>query len=111
MSINQEIIAALAGLGPDIVPDVYTGDENEYIVFNYSSLPDDFGDDMPGEERYLIQIHLFSPPKKNRLALRRQIKQRLFAADFGWPSETNASDEDSQHFIYECECAKAAGEE
>lgn len=116
MSINQLIIGALSPLNIPVVPDVYTGQEKEYITFNYSTMGDDLADDAPRHERYLVQVHYFCPLKQNSIATRRRIKQRLFAEDFTWPDEnpgteetgsgySNQAAETAQHYIYECEIA------
>ena len=49
MSINERLTAALSGLTPSgPAADTKKGNGAEYIVFNYSMIPADFGDDDAG---------------------------------------------------------------
>lgn len=107
MSINKRLVKALEGFTADPAAEIYKGDDALYIVFNYSEIPDDFGDDDAGHNRVLVQVHLYAPPEENVVALRREIARRLFAAGFTRPSITPASDNNGQHFIFECEDAEA----
>lgn len=109
MSIEATIRTALTPIVPIVKPNVYTGSEPEYIVFNYTELPDDFADDAPQHVRYLIQVHWFVPWRDNNgVAInsgvkKKRIKQALFSADFTYPSVVNASEKDYQHFVFEME--------
>jgi len=111
MSINSDIINALSSLSLPVCPDVYDGDADEYITFNYFSQGDDFADDAPQHETYFVQVHYICPLKKNSLSIRNQIKDALFTAGFTWPTVTNAMstayarDVDEQHWAFECEYA------
>lgn len=107
MNINRTIIKALAPMGLPVVSSERRTEEPRHIVFNYTSVPDNFGDDAPQHERYLIQIHLFCPSALNTMALRKQIKQLLFESGFTFPNMTDASDEDGQHWVFECEMVVA----
>lgn len=103
MSIDATIRNAITPIVPVCVPQIYTGTETEYCVFNYSELPTDFGDNMPHAMRYLVQLHWYLPLKANPNAKKKQIKQALANADFTYPSVVNASDADGQHFVFECQ--------
>lgn len=107
MSMNRKIIDTLLPLGLPTQPDQYTGEAKTYFVFNCTSLPDDFGDNAPQHERYLVQVHLFAPDTLNTLDIRKQCKQLLFAAGFTFPAMVDASNEDGQHWVYECELGVA----
>lgn len=85
----------------------YKGDDAEYITFNYTEIPDDFGDDDAGHYRALVQVHYFAPHEKNTRATRREITRRIVAAGFTRPSITPASDANGQHYVFECEDAEA----
>lgn len=104
MTLNEEIINAMMTLGfaqNDIAPTVYTGESLEYIVFNYNISPSAFGDDYAMDAEYDIQIHYVCPHSVNRISKRANIR-RVIENTFGdYPTETNASDEDGQHFVYE----------
>ncbi len=103
MSINSIIINTLSPVSLPVEPDEYTGAGDEYITFNYNSQGDDFADDIPQHERYSMQVHYVCPSGKNSISIREQIKQLLFGAGFTWPTVTDATDSDGQHWIFECE--------
>ena len=110
MTVNERIKKALDPIGLPVKPDRYKGDEESYIVFNYSTLGACYADDAPGFERYLVQVHFFCPAGVNSLQLRRTIKEKLLQEDFSWPEEVNAADgsmqkndEGKQHYVFECE--------
>lgn len=111
MSLNSRITAALDGLtNSPAAADTYKGHDTEYIVFNYSMIPADFGDDDAGHYLALVQVHLYAPHEKNTVKLRRKISRRLVAAGFTRPSVTPASDERGQHYVFECEDAETVEE-
>ena len=103
MSINSTIRAAVTPIVPECVPDRYTGTETEYCTFNYSEIPDAFGDESPHAIRYLVQLHYFLPAGANPYAKKKQLKNALLSAGFTYPSVTNASDADGQHYVLEAE--------
>ena len=45
----------------------------------------------------------FLPAKVNPLERKRQLRQALIAAGFTAPTITPASDDDGQHYVFECE--------
>lgn len=108
MSINAVLTNALEGIAP-VESDAYEGDKAIYLVFNYSTLPTDFGDDAPSHERHLVQVHLYAPMGENVLDKRKAVKQALFEAGGTWPSYTNTSDKEGQHHVFECEFATKTG--
>ena len=103
MTINEAIIAAVETVVPVCVPGVYRGKEKEYCTFNYSEHPDMAADDWPLAMKYLVQVHYCCPAEKNPLAVKRAICRALAGAGFTYPSVVDASDEDGQHFVLECE--------
>ena len=102
MNVNALLVDTLDSLLPT-ADGVYKGAETEYVVFNYTALPADFGDDDAAPYRYLVHVHLYTPLEKNTRAYRREISQRLVAAGFTRPTVTPASDEHGQHYAFECE--------
>ena len=110
MSINSLLKAALEPIVPTEA-DTYEGKQGTYITFDYQSIPDDWGDDEPGCERFLIPVHLFAPTGADTVQTRRTIKRVLVAAGTTWPSMVNASDKDGQHLVLECEIVQATGVE
>lgn len=112
MNVNQKIIEALRDLAP-VMAEMYTGEQACYFTFNYSTFGAAYADDDAGCERYLVQVHLFTPLGENSVSLRKQAKQRLAAAGFTRPSEicagvdgTKAGDK-RQHYVFECETVEA----
>lgn len=111
MSLNERLTAALSGLTPSgPAADTKKGNGAEYIVFNYSMIPADFGDDDAEHYLALVQVHLYAPHEKNTVELRRKIKAAIVAAGFTRPSVTPASDERGQHYVFEFEDVEAVEE-
>lgn len=105
MSINAAIKAAVEPVVPVCVPNVYKGEAKEYTTFNATDLPDSFGDDSPETIRYLVQIHYCCPVDVNPLTTKRALCRSLAACGFTYPTVTDASDDEGQHFVLECEYA------
>lgn len=103
MNVNEQIIAAVTPVVPVCVPDVYRGEAEEYCTFNYSEIPDSFGDDVPGLMRCAVQLHYYCPEGWNSLQQRRDLYRAILAADFTAAEVENASDGDGQHFVFEFE--------
>lgn len=107
MTTNEKIIAALAPTGLPVFPDIRQKYPEQYYTFNLTTIPDDFADDAPWHERVLVQVHLFLPQDFDSVQLRRDTKRYLEAGGFTWPGMTDATDEDGQHWVFECEDAEA----
>jgi len=105
MSVYSTLIDALSGIAPT-APNVYTGESSTYIVVRYAVEPAQFADNRPQCLAYAIQVHFFCPPRENRLGDRERIMRVLFDAGFGWPVETDLTDGDGQHYVYECSCVE-----
>ncbi len=101
MNLDARIRAALTDICDVVVPQVYTGDAQEYIVFNYSEYPLEFADDAPQTVGYSIQVHLFMPLKVNPNAKKDSIKNALFSAGFSYPSIQDVTDDEGQHYVAE----------
>lgn len=106
MNLDERIRTALAGICDVVVPQVYTGEKPEYIVYNYSEYPISFANNSPRMAGYSIQIHLFMPLKVNPNAKKESIKNALFAAGFTYPSIVDVTDEDGQHYVFETAAKK-----
>lgn len=104
MSINDAAIQAVSPIVPDCVPDHYDGDNKEYCVFRYEEIGDDFGDDTANAVLYLFTLNWFLPLGVNPLEKKKQIKEALVNAGFTYPNVLNLSDEEGQHFVFECQC-------
>lgn len=100
MNLDARIRTALTGICDVIVPQVYTGDAAEYIVFNYSEYPLEFADNSPHTVGYSIQVHLFMPLKANPNTMKNSIQNALFTAGFSYPSIQDVTDEEGQHYVF-----------
>lgn len=105
MSVSTRIVAAFTDYLP-IGADVYNGEAAVYLVYNYTEIPADYGDDDAQHYINLVQIHLYAPHGVNTVATRREISTRLMSAGFTRPIITPASDKDGQHYVFECEDAE-----
>ena len=101
MTINEAFRAAVEPVVAVCVPDAYDGEAEEYCTFNYTEVPEDFGDDVPDGIRYAVQLHYICPVGRNSIATRRRLRQAILAADFTAPTVENASDADGQHYVFE----------
>lgn len=102
--IDEKIQGAVTPLVPVCVPNLYTGDEKEYCTFNYSELPEDFGDNLPHAVRYLVQVHWFLPLKVRPHPKKRELRRALMGVEgFTAPEIIDASDGEGQHYVYEFE--------
>jgi hypothetical protein len=101
MNLDERIRTALSGICDVVVPQVYTGDAQEYIVFNYSEYPLVFADDTPQSIGYSVQVHLFMPLKVNPNTKKESIKTALFSAGFTYPSIQDVTDDEGQHYVFE----------
>lgn len=104
MNVNAILMAALDDLLPT-ADGLYKGKATEYIVFNYTAIPADFGDDDAAHYRYLVEVELNAPVEKNTRTYRREISARLVAAGFTRPTITPSTDKSGQHYVFECEIA------
>ena len=111
MSTMQEALqSACASVFPGACfPNVYTGTLLEYVVWNYDEIPAVYAERAPQASRYLCQVHLYYPHKKNPLTAIQALRRALWDAQFTWPSLTDASDGDGQHYVLECQYADGGG--
>ncbi len=69
MSVEAEVKAALDVFGDPVEKSVLYAAAGErparYYTFSCDSMGDDFGDDGPGAEVWLVQVHLFAPLGEN----------------------------------------------
>ena len=78
MDVNSEIQVLESITGLPVSPDIYTGDDDKYIVYTYEDeRPVYWGDDMPLEDQVIVQVNLFTPPKFNYMALKHQVRDYL----------------------------------
>ena len=103
MTADMIIRAALLPLVPVVVPNVYTGSEETFIVYRYSVRPEAHGDGRPHALRWSVTVHLYSGLGRDTVELRRSIREALQGAGMTYPSEVNACTQDSQHYTFETE--------
>lgn len=101
MSIDATIRTALTPIVPIVKPNVHTGSETEYIVFNYSEYPLEFADNAPKMIGYSVQVHYFCPMNKNPNTIKNSIQNSLFTAGFSYPSIQDVTDEEGQHYVFQ----------
>lgn len=103
MTVDEKIINTLSDVAK-IRADFYRETDEMYLTFNYDTIPVRFGDNRPACEKYLIQVHLVCPiAGYDAVETCKEIKKRLLKSGFTYPDMTNAADEYSQHYIFECE--------
>lgn len=102
--LDEKIRTAVEPLVPVCVPDLYTGDAEEYCTYNSNEIPAGFGDNRPHAVRYLVQVHWFLPLKQRPHPKKKKLRRALLAVrGFGAAEIVNASDALGQHYVYEFE--------
>lgn len=110
MSVDEVLNTALSHAAPvPAYPNTYTGQLLEYLTWNYTEIPEVYAEKIPRACRYLIQVHYFLPHKKDPNPMKHLLRFALFNAKCTWPSITNASDKEGQHYVFECEYADGGG--
>lgn len=114
VSVEARIVAALSPFGDLVEKSLLYAAANKrprrYFTFVCQSVGDAYGDDEPGCERWLVQVHLFAPLGENCIRRAGATKRALFAAGFTWPRMVDATDQDGQHYVFECETAAGVPE-
>ena len=105
MTVNGAIVNALAPTGVPCSTEPSTAPDATYLTFNIIKTPSYFADDEPLYSICYCQVHLFCPPTLNTLALRKQIKELLFASGFSYPEEEDASEPEKQHIVFGFYCS------
>lgn len=116
VSVEEKIVAALAPFGDPVEASLlYAAAQDlppRYYTFQCSSYGADFGDDEPGCELWAVKIHFLAPHCNEDIPGRiRKTKQALYQAGFTWPKYVDASDQDGQHHVFECETVQEVGAE
>ena len=114
VSVEARVKAALDGFGDPVEKSLLHAAAGEYppryYTFQCNSIGADFGDDAPGCERWLVSVHLFAPLCEDCVGRARATRQALFAAGFTWPRMVDATDQDGQHYVFECATAEGIPE-
>lgn len=101
MTLNEKIVNTIeTATGVSCYYLTYTGDDEVYFVFNYFMRPEMFSNQAQFE-RYRIQLHLFAPVIYNSCELKKIVKNALEQNGFTYPTETDASDNETQHTVFE----------
>ena len=108
MSCDEAINVAFSEILP-IYPNIYTGEETSYLVYNYYTIPEVFAEGVSNACRYGIQLHLYLPHKVNPNQTKLAIISACVNGGFTFPSMTNASDGESQHYVFEFEFCNGGG--
>lgn len=109
--MDDIIKAAVTPIIPICVPHVYGGAAEEYCVYNYTEIPDSFGDNNPEAIRYSVQVHWLFPWRPGISAdpavveKKQKLRRALAAAGMTWPTITPAGDREWEHLVFECEYA------
>lgn len=101
MALEERIRAAVLPIVPVCEPNVDPGEAEEYCTFNFDEQPEMSGDDAPQAIRYLCQLHYFLPKGRRPTATKKDLCRALLAAGFTYPAVVNASDDVSQHYVFE----------
>lgn len=110
METEQRIINALRDLGLPVFPNIYTGEELSYFTFSFDSIPESFAEGTAVGVREMLSVHLFLPNGQSPVRIKRRTVMGLIANGATYPSITNASDEECQHYIFECEVLQEQGD-
>lgn len=110
MSIEAKIRAALTPIVPIVELHRYDGPEKTYIIWNFDEFGALHAGDKAQEARYYLTVSLHLPLRPTapgestspRL-LKRQIKAALESAGCTTPDITDASDEEGQLYVFNCE--------
>ena len=103
MDTEARIVRALEDIGLPVVPNIYKGNALTYIVFQYDSIPESFAEGTAVGVRELVGVHLYLPTGDSPVSLKRRIITALLAAGATYPTVTNASDDECQHYAFDCE--------
>ena len=110
MSVEARITAALGSFGDPVEKSLLYAAATDlpprYYTFACSSQGGDWADDEPGCELWQVNVHFFAPLDGNYTRRVRQTKLALHQAGFTWPRCYDASDQEGQHFVFECEIAE-----
>ena len=103
MNLDEELRTALTSIVPVCLPVDYDGEEPEYIAYTYDERGGAFGDDVPDVLVMELTLHWYLPSGANPNARKRRLRQALLDLGFTCPRIVNASDNEGQHFVFECQ--------
>lgn len=110
MNTDEILSKALAPLfGDRAVPKKYTGKALEYVTWNSWSVPVVWAEGLPAAARHPTMVHYYLPAGVNPNSMLVRISLALSQAGFTWPSIADASDDEGQHYVLECERVSPGG--
>jgi hypothetical protein len=82
MNVNKELMGLEAVTGLTVQPDIYLGEDENYIVFTYASEGVELAsDDEPEADTAIIYVSLYSEPDFDFMEVKETIKQYLESLD------------------------------
>lgn len=102
MNLDERVREAVTPIVPICLPMDDDSEEPEYIAFSYSERGGAFGDDTADVLLYELSLHWYLPKGVNPNRKKRLLRDALEGIGFTTPEILNASDEDGQHFVFEC---------
>ena len=101
MTLEELIVQTVeASTGLPCFHNKFTKSDRPYIVYNYFIETESY-DDKAIFETYQIMIHLVAPYGTECFGIKKKLALDLQNAGFIYPTETDASDDDYQHFVLE----------
>lgn len=114
MSVEARIKSALDGFGDPVEKSMLDAAARwapaRYYTFSCRTSGAAFGDNAPSCERVLVSVHLFAPLNMNCIQRVKETKRALSAAGCTWPEVVDATDQDGQHYVFECETVDDIGD-
>lgn len=102
MTVFEKIVEAIKPFNYPYSPDVYTGCEDRYFVYNYADERGSlFADNEAQEVTVSIQLHFYMPLNDKFSKIKRDIKKALVKQGFTYPEITILHDDDKRHIIFE----------
>lgn len=102
MHVEEMLITALSPIVPAVAPQIYRGDALEYITFDYYVSGSTFAEGIPVADIYSLMVHHYLPTGKSPYIARGAIVEALMASGCTYPSITDATDDEGQHWVFEC---------
>lgn len=109
-SAAAKVIRAVKSAIPDIpvFNGVYTGELMRYAVFTETIPRAYFADDKAEEVVVSVRVHFFTDIHENTTQLKRAVRKALETEGFNYPTQEDASDEDTQHIVWDTEISMGA---
>lgn len=103
MSFEDRLENAVTPIVPVCVHGIYTGTSETYCTYDFSESGTLFGDDQPQCVAYSASLHLILPLRSDPRSIKRNLRRALMQAGFLVGMITDASDEDTLHYVFDLE--------